>query len=193
MVKKRSNSVEDTLNIQSLFKRIANDDQRAFQLFFDYTYMRLYRYVSYFLANKEEYDDVLSDIYLNLWQNRKKLPQIKDHENYLFVCVRNLALKYKNEVEKFQKIRLEDADIFGLSEGTTPEQDILNQELRAIIELIINSLPRRCRLIFFMVREESMTYKEVARVLSISERTVHAQMCSAIKRIGTAIQEYYNR
>ena len=57
--------MEGTFNIQSLFKRIANDDQRAFQLFFDYTYMRLYRYVSYFLMDKESYEDVLSDIYLH--------------------------------------------------------------------------------------------------------------------------------
>ena len=184
--------MEGTLNIQSLFERIANDDQRAFQLFFDYTYMRLYRYVSYFLADKESYADVLSDIYLYLWQNRKKLPTIKDYENYLFVCVRNSALKYKSEGEKYQKIRLEDADISGFLERATPEQDILNDELRTILELTINSLPKRCRLIFFMVREEGMTYKEAARVLSISERTVHAQMCIAIKRIGVAIQEYYN-
>ena len=184
--------MEGTFNIQSLFKRIANDDQRAFQLFFDYTYMRLYRYVSYFLMDKESYEDVLSDIYLYLWQNRKKLPTIKDYENYLFVCVRNSALKYKSEEEKYQKIRLEDADISGFLERATPEQDILNDELRTILELTINSLPKRCRLIFFMVREEGMTYKEAARVLSISERTVHAQMCIAIKRIGMAIQEYYN-
>ena len=49
------------------------------------------------------------------------------------------------------------------------------------------------RYILFMVREECMTYKEVARILSISEKTVHAQMCIAIKRIGVAIQEYYNK
>lgn len=88
---------------------------------------------------------------------------------------------------------MEDADISGLMERTTPEQEVLNEELRTVLELTINLLPQRCRLIFFMVREECMTYKEVARILSISEKTVHAQMCIAIKRIGVAIQEYYNK
>ena len=41
-----------------------------------------------------------------------------------------------------------------------------------------------------MVREENMTYKEVAQILSISDRTVHAQMCIAIRKIGIVIQEY---
>ena len=37
---------------------------------------------------------------------------------------------------------------------------------------------------------ENMTYKEVAQILSISDRTVHAQMCIAIRKIGIVIQEY---
>ena len=86
--------------------------------------------------------------------------------------------------------KLEDADLGGLSEKSTPEQEILDNELKKIIELAINSLPEKCRLIFFMVREENMTYKEVAQILSISDRTVHAQMCIAIRKIGIVIQEY---
>jgi RNA polymerase sigma-70 factor (ECF subfamily) len=43
-----------------------------------------------------------------------------------------------------------------------------------------------------MVREEEMKYKEVAEILSISERTVHAQMCIALKKIGIVVKEYRN-
>ena len=182
--------MEETINIRSLFKQIANDDPRAFQLIFDYTYMKLYRYTSYFLVEKGVCKDVISDVYLYLWQNRKQLPEIQNYENYLFICARNHALKYKSESDKYQKIRLEDADLGGLSEKSTPEQEILANELKKIIELAINSLPEKCRLIFFMVREENMTYKEVAQILSISDRTVHAQMCIAIRKIGIVIQEY---
>ena len=182
--------MEETINIRSLFKQIANDDPRAFQLFFDYTYMKLYRYTSYFLVEKGVCKDVISDVYLYLWQNRKQLPEIQNYENYLFICARNHALKYKSESDKYQKIRLEDADLGGLSEKSTPEQEIFDNELKKIIELAINSLPEKCRLIFFMVREENMTYKEVAQILSISDRTVHAQMCIAIRKIVIVIQEY---
>ncbi len=186
--------MKEIVNIRSLFEKIAkNDDPIAFKLFFDYTYYTLYRYVSYFLTDIEAYKDVLSDIYLYLWQNRHNLPYIKDYENYLFVCARNQALKYKTKYDKYQKICLEDANILDLIEKTTPECDILKKELKTVIELAINSLPKRCRLIFFMIREENMTYKEVAHILSISDRTVHAQMCIAIKKIGMAIQEYYTK
>ena len=101
--------------------------------------MKLYRYTSYFLVEKCVCKDVISDIYLYLWQNRKQLPEIQNYENYLFICARNHALKYKSASDKYQKIRLEDADLGGLSEKSTPEQEILDNELKKIIELAINS------------------------------------------------------
>jgi RNA polymerase sigma-70 factor (ECF subfamily) len=177
-------------DIQTLFKQIANDNPKAFQLFFDYTYSMLYRYTSYFIEDEELCKDVISDVYLYIWQNRKKLPDIRDYENYLFICARNQSLNYLKNSNRYQKIRLEHVDVQELSDRSTPEQNILYDELKNIIELTINSLPQRCRLIFFMVREEGMKYKEAADILSISERTVHAQMCIALKRIGRVIEEY---
>lgn len=118
------------------------------------------------------------------------MPDIQDYENYLFMCVRNQSLNYLKNLNRYQKIRLEQIDEQSLSEIETPENEVLNDELQSVIELAINGLPQRCRLIFFMVREEGMKYKEVANVLSISERTVHAQMCIALKKIGRVVQEY---
>lgn len=182
--------MKSTVNIQSLFEQIANDNPKAFQLFFDYSYTTIYRYVGYFIDDKELCKDVISDIYLYLWQNRKKLPEIQYYENYLFICVRNQALQYIKEACRYQKVRLEDAEVSSLSDKGNPEQNTLDSELKDIIELAINTLPPRCRLIFFMVREENMTYKKVADILSISHRTVHAQMCIAIKKMGEIIKEY---
>ncbi|MDR0743817.1 MAG: RNA polymerase sigma-70 factor [Tannerella sp.] len=177
-------------NIQSLFEQIANDNPKAFQLFFDYTYSTLYRYANYFIEDEDLCKDVISDVYLYIWQNRRKLPEIRDYENYLFVCVRNQSLNYLKSINRYQKIRLDHADIQDLTDRTTPEKNMLYDELKSIIELTVNSLPQKCRLIFFMVREEGMKYKEAAEILSISERTVHAQMCIALKKIGRVIKEY---
>jgi RNA polymerase sigma-70 factor (ECF subfamily) len=181
-----------TVNIESLFEQIANNNPKAFQLFFDYTYSMLYRYTSYFIEDSELCKDVISDVYLYIWQNREKLPDVRNYENYLFICARNQSLNYLKTVNRYQKIRIEQSDMQGSSESATPEQDFLNEELKNIIELAINALPQRCRLIFFMVREEEMKYKEVAEILSISERTVHAQMCIALKKIGIVVKEYRN-
>jgi len=182
--------LEKAINIYSLFEQIANDNPKAFQLFFDYTYSRLYRYANYFIEDEELCKEVISDVYLYIWQNRKKMQDVRNYENYLFICVRNQSLGYLKDANRYQKVRLENEEIQQFSSKMDPEQDLLDSELRNIIELSINALPQRCRLVFFMVREEGLKYKEIAEILSISERTVHGQMCIAIKKIGGVIREY---
>ena len=178
------------INIQSLLEQIANGSSKAFQEFFEFSYADIYRYTSYFISDKELCKDVISDIYFHLWQNRKALSEVQNYENYLFICARNEALKYIKEDCRYQKIRLDDVGWDFLPDDSDPELKAMDKELKDIIELGVNALPSRCRLIFFMVREEGKTYKEVADILSISHRTVHAQMCIAIKKLGVIIKEY---
>jgi RNA polymerase sigma-70 factor (ECF subfamily) len=119
-----------------------------------------------------------------------KMDGVRNYQNYIFICVRNQALKYLNYQSKHQKIKLEQTEMRHLSDSATPEQDVLDYELKNIVDLTVDSLPRRCRLIYHTVREGGLKYREVADILSISERTVHAQMCIALKRLGKAVKEY---
>ena len=52
----------------------------------------------------------------------------------------------------------------------------------------IDELPPRCKMIFKLVREDGLKYKEVAQILNISVNTIDAQMAIAVKRICTALQ-----
>lgn len=182
--------MNSTLNLKLIFEQIANNSPKAFQLFFDYSYTRLFRYASYFISDIEDCKEVVSDVYFHLWENRRKLTNIQNVDNYLFICVRNNALHYIREKERYQKIELVEVYPSALSDKMDPEKIMIEEELRCNLELVINSLPQRCRLIFFMVKEEGMKYKDVAKNLDISERTVHAQMCIAVKRIGAVIKEF---
>jgi RNA polymerase sigma-70 factor (ECF subfamily) len=142
------------------------------------------------VSDVESCKDIVSDVYADIWQNRDKLPGVGNYENYLFICVRNRSLNHLKSANRFQQIRLDDVNLDNLSDGVTSECCLMNVELKNILELAINSLPPRCRLVFFMIREEGMTYKEVAEALSISERTVQGQMSNALKRLGLIVKEY---
>jgi len=181
--------LNNALNLKLIFEQIANNSPKAFQLFFDYSYTKLFRYASYFISDIEDCKEVVSDVYYHLWENRSRTKNIQDIDNYLFVCIRNSALHYIRDKDRYQKIELVEVYPTELLDKMDPEKKMIEEELRCKLELAINSLPQRCRLIFFMVKEEGMKYKDVAKNLDISERTVHAQMCIAIKRIGAIIEE----
>lgn len=182
--------LKQPINLDSLFEQISNNNPRAFQMFFDYSYIQVYRYTSYYLSDPDDCKDVISDVYYYLWQNRHKLINVINIDNYLFICVRNQALQYIRNSSRYQKISLEGLYREEFAENHDPEHKLLDEELRDVIELSINSLPERCRQVFFLVKEEGMKYRDAAKCLGISEKTVHAQMCIALKRVSRVINEY---
>ena len=134
--------------------------------------------------------DVISDVFVGIWQNRSKLNSIKNIDNYLFISIKNQAYRHIRDNNQHQSISIEKLQETELVNNHSPEQEMLYEEMRQMIEMVINSLPNRCRLIFTLIRGEKKTYREVAELLSISEKTVHAQMCIAIKRLREIIKEY---
>jgi RNA polymerase sigma factor (sigma-70 family) len=55
------------------------------------------------------------------------------------------------------------------------------------LKAAINELPQRCKLIFTLIKEDGLTYKQTATLLNISESTVENQLSIALKKISSAI------
>lgn len=180
----------NTLVTHALFERIANNDPLAFKVFYNYFYSKLYRYCTFFTNDQDVIKELISDVFVSVWQNRRKITEIKNIENYLFIAVRNQSYKYLKENNQYQVISIEDIEAGMFVDSMNPERQIMKEELRQEIELAINSLPQRCKLIFSLIRHEKKSTKEVAELLNISEKTVYAQMCIAVKKLGMLIKDH---
>jgi RNA polymerase sigma-70 factor (ECF subfamily) len=69
-----------------------------------------------------------------------------------------------------------------------PDLLMITEEMVSKIKMAINSLPNRCRLIFKLIKEDGLKYKEVAELLNISIKTVEAQMAIAMRRMAQSMQ-----
>ncbi|NJO69456.1 MAG: RNA polymerase sigma-70 factor [Bacteroidetes bacterium] len=155
---------------------------------YDLLYLRLYRFSGYFVKSAELREEIVSDVFLSLWQNRHTLAKIENFEAYVFTVARNRALYYI----KKKKADLLDFDHTAIEivPENSPESLVINSELKTAIENAINDLPERCRLVFLLAKEESLKYREIAEILSISEKTVNAQIVTAIKKLGNSLRKY---
>lgn len=171
-------------------RRIARDDHSAFNEFYELYYSRLYQYTSFYIQDEACRKDIISDVFVSIWHNRHNMDKIQNIENYLYISVKNRSMKHLKEASERQYIQIRDVEESELIDRNGPEQKLITGELQDLIEQSIRKLPERCRLIFTLIRGEKKTYKEVAALLNISEKTVHAQMCIAIKRLGTLINRY---
>jgi RNA polymerase sigma-70 factor (ECF subfamily) len=69
-----------------------------------------------------------------------------------------------------------------------PEQLMITSEMHKRLNLAVDALPPRCKLIFKLIKEDGLKYKEVAQLLELSQKTIENQMTIALRKIGESIQ-----
>ena len=84
-------------------------------------------------------------------------------------------------------VRLDDLDIDLADPYVNPEQAFITREMDARIRAAIDALPPRCKMVFKLVKEDGLSYKEAAEVLGLSVGTVDNQLVIAIKKIASAL------
>lgn len=173
-----------------LLQKIAQGDQIAFKAFFEHYYPELLNYAFYIVESRYAAEEIVSSVFINIWQQRSKLVEVKNLRSYLFVSVKNRSYNYVRDNRQIQAHE-EDHDRHFLSTSfENPESLYLSEELRKIILDSIEQLPARCKMIFRLVREDGMKYKEVAELLDISVKTVEVQMGRAIAKLKTTLSPY---
>lgn len=166
------------------------NDGRAFEEFFNVLYPRFYRYAFLYLKSDVLCEEVVSDVFMKLWNVRHKLNEVKQLEFYLFRSVKNQALTYlkRNANQPFE---ITEYIYSSLIDYREPENLLIASELAEEIEKSISGLPDKCEAIFRMVREDGLSYKQVAVLLDIAPKTIENQMNIALKRLKKSIDDYY--
>ena len=174
-----------------LYNLSAYSDESSYRRIFDLFFLPLKRFAYNFLKNTEQAEETASDVLMVVWENRHKLTTIENLRVYLFVIARNKCLNLIKAQQGKATVSLDDIPIDFAFSGKNPEQLCITSEVRKKIEKTVNALPQRCKLIFKLVKEENMSYREVAAILNISVKTVDAQLVTALKRITEAIRLDY--
>jgi RNA polymerase sigma-70 factor (family 1) len=176
-------------NIRYLQEQIArNNDPVAYKQLFTAFYNPLLHFAHSFLKSKEQAEEVVSDVFLQIWEKRKRIDSIGNLKVYLFISVKNTALNYLSRDSRHRTADLEQQGAELKSMYVDPEQLMVTAEMVSRIQLAIASLPPRCRLIFKLVKEDELKYREVAEILDLSVKTVEAQLAIALRKIAQSIQ-----
>ena len=178
-------------NIKQLVKRISyEEDERAFKQFFELFAGRLYQFSFSFIKNKSVAEEAVSDVFFKVWLNRIELVNIQNIKAYLFKATYNTSLNYLDEMKKKKAISLDDLEVDLGVDLICPETELINKELKAIIEQAIEDLPPRCKMIYKLAKVEQMKYKEIGELLDISVKTINHQLSIALKKIGEVLKSY---
>jgi len=174
--------------LRELIARIAlNDDSIAYKKLFLHYYPKLLSF-SYAITNcKESSEEVVSDVFLKIWNMRKTLLEVENLHLYLYVSTKNTSLNYRSKEKRTQMFSLDETTTEFKSLYFNPEQLLITSEMFKRIRAAIEALPPKCRLIFKLIKEDSLSYKEVAELLHLSVKTIEAQMTIALRRLAASV------
>ncbi|MGN6494297.1 MAG: RNA polymerase sigma-70 factor [Agriterribacter sp.] len=177
---------QQTLTLQ---KRVALfDDQLAFQQLFRIYYTGLFQFSASMVKVKEIAEEIVEDVFVKVWDNRRDLEKIDNLRIYLYVAVKNQSLNFINRQGSKTLVELNDLDVVCRELVPSPEDLMVASEMLQAVNKAIHELPPKCRIVYKLVKEDGLQYKEVAEILSISPRTVENHIALAIKKIAAALK-----
>tara|TARA_R110000868_G_scaffold243100_2_gene498902 strand:- start:9562 stop:10086 length:525 start_codon:yes stop_codon:yes gene_type:complete len=157
---------------------------------------RLLRQVQKYLPARDESQDVLHDLYVQL---RKRDVDPRDIENppaYLMRMATNLAI---DTLRRHNRNPLEFADPADLADmpdmegrSVTPEQISADRQRLAIVGRAIDDLPPRCRDAFLLCKRDHLSPGETADILGISRNMVEKHLRHALKHCRTVLARHEN-
>ncbi|PYF72805.1 RNA polymerase sigma-70 factor [Pedobacter nutrimenti] len=169
-------------------KVCTQDDTKAFEQLYYAMFGKLIKFCMYYTRHREAAEEIVSEIFVKCWNNRKSLEHITYPETYLFVAVKNQSLKYNKKYSSLQVVEIEDATDQRLVDVADPSAILERKELHHRLDQAIETLPMQARMVFRLIKENGLKYKEVADILGISPRTVQTQLFRAIDKLRLVLQ-----
>ena len=162
---------------------IALGDQKKFRQLMALTSDELLWFAKGFLKNREISEEIISDVYVKIWNNRSKIETVNNLKSYLFISVRNACLSHLRKVKDDKIISIDCINEFSFIPLEEPDAENLEKELLEQIYAAIDTLPCKCKMVFTLAKINGLKYKEIAEILDISEKTVNNHLVLAVKKI----------
>jgi len=173
-----------------------NSEKDVFEKLFTAYYHSLYAYAFRYVGNSDAAEDIVQDVYFQLWKNHGFLSRIKSIRSYLFTSVYNRSINYlkhqqvRNDFrESFRSARTELEDFYHFKiQGSS--ESILTRELEQKITECIGAMPDQCHRVFILSRKYGMKNIEISTFLGVSLKTVEKHMSKALRLLRMYLKDY---
>jgi RNA polymerase sigma-70 factor (family 1) len=168
--------------------RLIRDDKKALDEIYHIFYPRLYAFSKSFLKVEDDINDILQDVFVKIWVNRRNIKNVETFNAYIFTTTKNAIVSYFREKIKIQdfETRLKKRVI---SEFATSADSFEYDDMKEKADRIIEQLPEKRKEIFKLCREEGLSYKEIAEKLGISVKTVEDHIMYANRFLRKHLKE----
>ena len=168
---------------------VSSNGELFLKYFFDKHYLEFCKLSFKYVGRLDIAEDIVQNVFIHIWNKRFEINCNGSVKPYFTKSVVNASLNYLKS--KFNQQHSSDEDKFK-EELTEFDQmdELAGQELYRLLKVAIGQLPDKCRAVFMLSRYSNFSYKEIAKELNISEKTVEAQIRIALQKIRRFLTKY---
>jgi len=178
---------------QQYINRIKKGEMAAFEELYKEYYVFLCLIAEHIIRSPLDAEEIVSDVFIKLWNIRDKLEITTSIRAYLVKAVKNTSLNYLEKLNSERKLTdsLSKSDYEVLAWASDyPLGQLYEHDIMEILDQGICRLPDSCRQIFILSRNSDMKYCDIAARLGISVNTVKTQMKIALARLRETLKDY---
>ncbi|MCW0484509.1 RNA polymerase sigma-70 factor [Gaoshiqia sediminis] len=155
------------------FDSMEKRQYRSFEELFRLYFPRMQRYACYLLRDSDEADDLVQDVFLQLWRDQDLLDRDKNVSSYLFTILRNRCLNVLKKRIVEDRYRLHETSVradelyhtsFEKEGEFISFDELLYQEVLGLI----SEMPEKCGIAFRLKWIEGKKIREIAEIMDIS-------------------------
>lgn len=171
-----------------LLLQVAAGDSVAFGEIVKKRWQRVLQHSLTFVKSYQVAEELTQDVFIQLWEKREKLTEVKSFDNYLFIVSRNLIITHirKKLVETCSLKEEKFEEMF-----FKPDEQFEFSELVAIIQEGAALLPETRRSVFLLSRIKGKDSDFISAELGIAKRTVRWHLAEALSFLRTYIHNQY--
>lgn len=164
-------------------------DESSFKQLYERNWEKVYAVCYNHLGQVEVAQGMTQDIFRSLWERKDVLEITSSPERYLVRAAKFKVFEHIRNLQNREK-HLERIKHDYPKHSYATEEQVMFSTLSIQVGRLIDSLPTRCREVFKMSREDGFTNKEIANILSITERAVEYHIARALQTLRGSLQEY---
>jgi len=173
----------------AMFRKLSAGSETAFSAIYAHYSPKIFTFVDKMLSLPDVTDDLVQDIFIDLWQKRDFLKNIENPKAYLFRMASNRVLDYQKRLSTRKPI-LDFVISQQATVGAWSEERVLYKETLKLLGEAIDTLSPQRRMIYELSRNEGLSHEEIAEKLNIAKSTVANQLVSALKQIRLYLEKH---
>jgi RNA polymerase sigma-70 factor (ECF subfamily) len=170
--------MQEIMDEHKLIKNLIKGDAVSFDEIFERFNEKVYAFSISNLKNKQDAEEVVQEVFYNLWKDRAKLKELKSLDAWIFAVSFNIIRKHFRKLARDRKL-FENFSETKLSQDNSTATEVEYNDLLEKAENIIEKLPARQKNIYLLSKRQGLSNTEISTKLNITKKTVENHLTTA--------------